>query len=564
VLLLVGCGTARELPLAATAPAPVSTRPRLNPPDTLAIGLANEPSTLAAPPGDGETARFVGQLVFSQLVALDDKLEPRADLAAGVPTIENGARWIGDGETRQLQVTFKLRPGARWSDGQPVRANDVLFTWQMALNPAFAATIGTERRYEKVEAPDDATVVFTFFSERSARAAAARQPNRYGFLRDQRGPVVDPLYVYGLPNWWIYPAHVLGPLLGGAGTNAPDLLATGGFARRPIGSGPYRADTWSAGNGYGLVARDDYWGGAPKIPRFVVRAGTADLVRSGAIDLLIGATMAELAPTPALRVERVPDLAWERLDLNLDAEPLKDRTVREALLLAIDRPALARAAGGTVVDGLPPASRPRAAPRAVDLARAGQLLDAAGWALAGDGVRVRGGKRLLLRLLTTDAPGRAQLAGRIAQSLAQVGVEVRLEARPPAELFDRVNGPLARRGFDLALYASTGDLDPLGDAVAWYGSRAIPTRANAFSGDNLPGLRSPEVDRIADEAAIALDPRRRGELLRALGEAVAAELPTIPLFAHPSAIAADARLRGAQPVPGLIGVGWNAATWEFR
>src|SRR5581483_7892688 len=136
----------------------------------------------------------------------------------------------GGGDARQLQVTFKLRPGARWSDGQPVTARDVVFTWQLALNPTLGGAIDTERRLEKVEAPDDATAVFTFFSERSARAAAARQPNRYGFLRDQQGPVVDPLYAFGLPDWWVYPAHALGPLVDDAPATSPkaaDALAKG-------------------------------------------------------------------------------------------------------------------------------------------------------------------------------------------------------------------------------------------------------------------------------------------------------------------------------------------------
>ncbi|HZR01498.1 MAG TPA: ABC transporter substrate-binding protein, partial [Chloroflexota bacterium] len=207
VLLLVACR-----PILPT-PAPTATppRPRHNPADTIVVGLPTEPTTLAAPPADSESARLVGQLLFAQLVGLDGQLAPRADLAEAVPTLENGgATWIGDGDARQLQVTFKLRPGARWSDGQPVTARDVVFTWQLALNPTLGGAIDTERRLEKVEAPDDATAVFTFFSERSARAAAARQPNRYGFLRDQQGPVVDPLYAFGLPDWWVYPAHALG------------------------------------------------------------------------------------------------------------------------------------------------------------------------------------------------------------------------------------------------------------------------------------------------------------------------------------------------------------------
>src|SRR5581483_9292123 len=201
----------------------------------------------------------------------------------------------GGGDARQLQVTFKLRPGARWSDGQPVTARDVVFTWQLALNPTLGGAIDTERRLEKVEASDDATVVFTFFSERSARAAAARQPNRYGFLRDQQGPVVDPLYAFGLPDWWVYPAHALGPLVDDAPATSPkaaDALAKGQFARQPVGAGPFRLASWAAGDRLTLAARSDYHGGAPRAKTLVLKLGTTDALRAGLrdgdVDLLLG------------------------------------------------------------------------------------------------------------------------------------------------------------------------------------------------------------------------------------------------------------------------------------
>ncbi len=591
VLLLVACRPILPTP----APSATPPRPRHNPTDTIVVGLPTEPTTLAAPPADGESARLVGQLLFAQLVGLDAQLAPRADLAEAVPTLENGgATWIGDGDARQLQVTFKLRPGARWSDGQPVTARDVVFTWQLALNPTLGGAIDTERRLEKVEAPDDATAVFTFFSERSARAAAARQPNRYGFLRDQQGPVVDPLYAFGLPDWWVYPAHALGPLVDDAPATSPkaaDALAKGQFARQPVGAGPFRLASWAAGDRLTLAARSDYHGGAPRAKTLVLKLGTTDALRAGLrdgdVDLLVGDAAANAEPSSGVRIESAPDTAWEHLDLNLDDQALRDPAVRSALMAAIDREALARAAGGTALDGVPggrpPVAPARAAPTGTpagvpspcssrgarggdcgpDPAAAGRALDAAGWAIGADGVRTKSGHRLQLRLLTTDSPLRARLAGAIAQQLAQVGVEVRVEARPAAELFDRPAGRLAQRDFDLALFASVGGPDPLSDLADLYGSAAIPGRGNAFTGENVAGLRSAELDRAVGEAAGTLDANRRLELLRTIQEVVARELPTIPLFVYPRAIAVEERLLGARPAPRVVGETWNAASWSI-
>jgi len=574
-VLLVAC---RDVPL-PQLPGPTATpaRPRQNPTDTIAIGLANEPATLAAPPQDGELARWVGQLLFSQLVGLDDKAQPRADLAESVPTLENGgARWIGDGDAKQLQTTFKLRAGAKWSDGQAVTAKDVVFTWQLALNGAFGNAIATERRYERVEAPDDATVVFTFFSERSARAAATREPARYGFLHDQRGPVVDPLYPLGLPGWWIYPAHALGPLVDNAPRSSPkaaDALAKGDFARKPIGSGPFRVE-----DGLRFGARSDYLGGAAKTKTLVLRTADAGALQRGEVDALVGAAADGVTEGAGVRVERAADSAWERLDLNLANEALADPAVRQAVLAALDRPGLAVSAGGFPLRGLPategaapasgapskPGATPAATPSAqpvpppdrAEPAQAGQLLDKAGWALGADGVRQKGGKRLQLRLVTTDAPLRTRLAGTIAQQLAQIGVETRVEARPAAELFDRSNGRLAKHDFDLALYASVGGLDPAADLAAWFGS--------APGGQNATSWTNGDVDRLAAEAEGTVDAAQRLTLLRQVAENVARDLPAVPLFTYARAVAFDARLDGLHAAPGTVGESWNATLWVLR
>lgn len=578
-LILLACRSV-SFPL-VSAPTATPVRPRLNPPDSIAVGLAREPSTLAAPPLEGDAARWIGQLLFSQLVGLDDTARPRADLAESVPTVENGgARWVGEAEDRRLVVTFKLRAGAMWNDGQPVTARDVVFTWRLALNPGFGSAIATERRYEKVEAVDDATALFTFFSERSARAAAAREPARYGFLRDQRGPVVDPLYLYGLPGWWVYPAHALGPLVDGAPRTSPkavEALAKGEFALRPVGSGPFRVE-----DGLRLAARPEYFGGAPKTARLLLRAAGAGALARGEVDALVGSPADSVEAGPGLRVDRVPDAGWERLDLNLANDALRDPAVRQAIDHAVDTLQLRQISGGFPIDGLPGAARPRVVvvpgpagaeanktpkgppPRGASPDAANRLLADAGWALGADGVRQKGGERLQVRLVTTDAPLRTRLAGAIAQQLAQVGIETRVEARPAAELFDRPGGRLARRDFDLALYASVGGLDAVADLAAWYATGSIPSPRSGFGGDNVVGLASPEIDHLVAEAATALDPTRRLDLLREASDAVAREYVTVPLFSYPRVVARDARFEGLAPVSGLVGESWNAASWRFR
>jgi peptide/nickel transport system substrate-binding protein len=579
-------------------PAPTGTpaRPRRGPPGTVTLGLSVEPTTLAAPPG-GEgwggqpyAARLAANLTMCQLVGIDALGQPYPDLAESVPTLEaGGARLLGEGDQRQLQTTFRLRRAARWSDGQPLTARDVVFTWELLLNPLFAPTVATAHRYERVEAPDDATVVFSGFSERSARAAAGRDPNRYGFLAGQRGPVLDPLYLFGLPHSWVYPAHVLGRLVDGDPRRSPraaDLLTASPYARAPVGGGPFALQDWQPGRRLAFAARADYHRGPPRLRAVHLSIAPPDQLAGalalGELDLLTAEALGGAPPTPpgAVLASR-PGAAVEGIDLNLDHPALRDRALREALLRALDRPGLAALVG--LAPAAPPAPAASPGPAAAtspgpavatspapatasdaaaaryprDLARAADLLVAAGWPPGSDGARSRGGRRLALRLLTTDDQPRRRLAEALRDAFAGVGVGVDVEARPLAELADR----LRRRDFDLALYAQLDGLDRLADLGERYAAAAIPSAANPWGGDNYPGLRSQTLDRLFADAATALERGRRDDLRRQAEDALLAELPRLPLAAHPRLAAFWPELTGLRLAAAPLGETWNVHEW---
>jgi peptide/nickel transport system substrate-binding protein len=552
--------------LVPARPTPTPARPRPNGPDALAIGVAREPTSVVAPPG-GEgwggaayAGRLAANLLFSQLVGLDDRGTPTPDLAEAVPTLDRGARFVGEGDARQLEVTFRLRP-ATWSDRQPVTARDVVFSWELALNPRVGATLSTEHRYERVEARDDRTVVFTSFSEQSARAAAAREPNRYGFLRDQRGPVVDPLFAVGLPNSFVYPAHAIGPLVDGQPRSSPkaaDLFATSSFAKNPVGSGPYALREWQPGAKLVFAARADYARGAPKVTTIVVAMGTPERLQAalagGEVDLLTWeATGATPIPTAGTQLTTAASWAREAIDVNLNRPPLNDVGVREALLRALDRATLAG----------PPQADPASARYPFDPTRAEALLDGAGWARGPDGTRAKSGVKLEPTLLTTDTPEHRALAQTLRDQLARVGVAAKIDARPAAELFDPVGGRLAQRDFDLALYGRVDGPDRLSDLAARYAGAAIPSRANGFAGENYPGLRSADLDRLFADAAATIDPAAREGLRRQIEETLLDELPTLPIVARMRVAVAPSNLRNLRLAAPSIGETWNAHEWAF-
>jgi ABC-type transport system substrate-binding protein len=96
---------------------------------TLKIGMSQEPDNLASWPGNMYVTAVAQNLFFESLVGVNDKMEPYAQLAEQIPTIENGgAKYVGEGENKQLVVTFKLKKGATWSNGDKLTSADVKFS----------------------------------------------------------------------------------------------------------------------------------------------------------------------------------------------------------------------------------------------------------------------------------------------------------------------------------------------------------------------------------------------------------------------------------------------------
>jgi peptide/nickel transport system substrate-binding protein len=508
----------------AAVETPTPARQRLSPAGTIVLALPAAPARLDSPPAthapttDVESAeQMVAHLLHARLVGIDEQGEPFADLVERVPTIENGgARWLGAGDARQLESTFTLRGGAA------VKADDVVRAWRTALD-ARPPAIATERRYERVEARDPYTVVMTLFSERSARAAAAREPNRHGFLRDQRGPVVDALYFMGLPNVWLGPG--------------PFALRE----RRPDGA-------------LLLDARPDYHRGAPKLRAIVLRpvdaAPALAQLAGGELDVLplerpTGALAGAVRGLRGVRVAVTPGPAAEVIEVNVTRPGVRDRGVREALLRALDRRALAEAAVGARLADELLADDPVARRHPPDVVAARQLLRAAGFAIGNDGVAARGVERPMLRLVTTDDRRRRDIAALVRDQLARIDVDIQVEPHPPGRLFDRQSGPLATGAYDLALVGAAAGLDPLGDLAERHaGATAALDRLLA---------RVP--------AALARDERRQ---LRAEVDAqLLEELPIVPLFTYPRLVATSPELSGVKPPRVAAPVTWNAHEWSL-
>jgi peptide/nickel transport system substrate-binding protein len=358
--------------------------------------------------------------------------------------------------TRRDSVTlaFDLDPRARWHDGTPVTARDVVFTMRRARDATVAPRLANvTRRIAAVEAEGERTVVF-----------------RYDHV------YAEQLYDAAF-HTAIIPAHLLERL-------PPTDSAWAPFVARPVGSGPYRWVRRQEGEFIELAGNEEFFLGAPAIKRVIVQVAVSPDAR---LNLLLagGADATDNIPPPlsnVARVEQAPHLKVfsvpssnlgyllfnHRNPANLE-EPhpiLGDRDVRRALILALDRRLLAHAVlgryGGVpygpvsaqlwIGHGTPSAARQ-------DQSTARRLLAGRGWVDRDrDGVREnRSGEPLVLRLmLPTSSQLRVQMALMIQEQLRQVGVQLELLRLEPAVWGER----RAASNFDIDFSAATQDPSP--------------------------------------------------------------------------------------------------------
>src|ERR671932_2311403 len=219
---------------------------------TVTIAIGREPDRLYNP--TSLSGQLVANLVFDRLVGLDDHMNPYPVLAAAIPSPDNGlVKLSGDGADRRLVVTMPLRDDVTWSDGEPFTADDVVYTWQLLMNPQSGFDTSVEDKLKSVDKVDDYTVRFSYLSANEARAL---DPERY---KDQgNDPVVDPLYRFGLYDApAIFPRHKLREIVGDDPRHSRQVSAieTSDFARNPVGTGPYVLSNWEPGTALTFTSR---------------------------------------------------------------------------------------------------------------------------------------------------------------------------------------------------------------------------------------------------------------------------------------------------------------------
>lgn len=513
------------------------------------VGLYQEPDNLNPYLAVQTASRLVRQVALEGLLKADPSGSYVPGLAEEVPTVENGGI-SADG----LTITYKLKSGLTWSDGDPVTAGDVKFTWDLIMDPA--SKVNSQTGYDKIESietPDDTTVVVTF---KEMYAAA--------------------LSLFSVKDA-ILPAHVLqGKPLDGAD-----------FNRMPEGTGPFMITEWTSADS--IIAdknpnfRED---GKPLLDRIVFKiipsneVGSAQ-IRSGEIDILWNLTEAQIPEFEAISdisLQVTPSSNIEYLGLNLSergtADPSKphpilgDQAVREALASAIDRtPIVDDLLNGKTEVATSPIGLGWAAPEGIEVPpydpeKSKSLLEGAGWTDGdGDGIREKGGVKLSLEISTPAGNQLRELTEQLLQEqFKAVGIDLVINNVPAATLFGNwgENGKLKRGDFDIVEDTWGADLDPDDFLSTLFTSDQIPTAENEGEGWNFFRLKDPALDAAIAEGRSSLEQDVRKAAYKTAAERIAANVIYIPLYKRSVIDAFRTTVSGQAPNP------WSEFTWNAQ
>ncbi len=338
-------------------------------------------------------------------------------------------------------LRYRMRAGLKWSDGKPITAHDVVWTYQMLKDPKVASP---QQQYaehmDSVVAESDSTVVFYF-------------KRRYPDMVTHSGLGISPKHVFAGTD----PAQI----------RSHPALVDPGNGRLPV-SGPFRIGAWAKGTQVTLVP-NEHAAVRPNLDQIVIRVipeVTTRLVelRTGRVDFTYPIPHDQIpqlrAQAPNVRFERQEKRLYDYVAYNPRSfEAFRDAEIREALGVAMDVPGIIRAlrmeefavtAGGPYSPVFKELHDPRQqAPLPHDPARARRILESKGWRDSdGDGVLDKGGKPFRFTLLTNSGnPRRADVSQIIQQQWKRIGVDAKIQMQETNTLFDR----LREKEFDAAL-----------------------------------------------------------------------------------------------------------------
>jgi len=468
----------------------------------------------------------VGYLAYARLVSFDGAGNLIPEMATAVPKVDAD------------QVTYKvtLRDGLKWSDGQDITADDVVFTFQLMFDPKYSAVTSRYRaqltaNLASVTAPDKKTVIFK--------------------TKTPYAPFIISFIPLG-----ILPQHVWSQL-------QPAEINSSPLNQVPqVVSGPMIPVKWDKGAQYQMKRNDLFFKGRANLDSYIFKVvpdavSVANQLKTGELDV----GQPDLSQWDSLAnvatIDRVsyvgPSFDYYIHNLDIAKTPkaaiFEDVQVRRALLTALDRKKVAEKvyfglaqAADSSVSGAQWVHSTTKTQYPYNVAKAEQMLDAAGWVKGSDGIRAKGGVRMEWELRTNVGNKvRETLITVLADQWKQIGANVTTN---PVQFPQLVTQLSQTRQFEMILLGISEGLDP--DSTQLWSSKSIG--GGALNG---AAYKSTKVDDLLDQAVKTLDRGQRKALYQQIQEVLMEDLPA-PLVTYPKTVwGVSKRVKG-----------WNVAAWN--
>jgi peptide/nickel transport system substrate-binding protein len=504
------------------------------------------------------------RIFYEPLAAFDPDGNLVPILAAAVPSLENGGV-AKDGRS----VTWKLKNNATWHDGKPFTADDVVFNWEYAADPATAATtIGNYQDIERVDKLDSHTVKVVFKKPKPFWAEA----------------------FCGAATGQIIPKHLFQAYKGGKSREAPTNL-------KPVGTGPYRFVEFKPGDMVRAELNPAYHqpnrpffdqlemkggGDAVSAARAVIQTAEYDFAWNmqvedeilrrmeqggkGKVDIAVAGNIEHIQCN---QTDPWKEVDGERSSLKANHAFLTDPAVRQALNLLVDRASIQEQIYGRL--GQSSANFLNAPSRfnsknmkwEFNVEKAGQILDQAGWKRGSDGIRAKDGKRLKVVYQTSINAPRQKTQAIIKQACGKAGIDVEIKSVVASVYFSSdVGNPDTYRKFytDIQMYTTTmGAPDPQ-TFMRQFLSTEIASKDNKWQGRNITRWRNAEYDRAFEASETEIDPVKRAVLFIKMNDLVIQDVVVIPVLWRSVISAVSNRLKNTE-VSGWDSNLWNVANW---
>jgi peptide/nickel transport system substrate-binding protein len=496
--------------------------------DTLVDGSIGDISGLIPNITSDSSSHDIGNYIYSNLVRTDKDLRLEGELAEG---------W--DISADQLTITFRLRKGVQWHDGEEVTAKDVDFTYRYMVDPKTPTAYGEPFR--------------------QVRLAEVVDPYTYRVRYEKP-------YSPALQNWgiWILPSHILeSPWKAGV-----DLRTTK-QNQHPVGSGPYLFKQWNTGEKIVLEANPKYWEGRPYINRVVTRI----IPDQSTIFLELKARNIDMTGLTPIQYRRQTDYpafnkafnkyrylsnSYAYLGFNLLDPRFQDKRVRQAIAHAVDKK--------EIIDGvLLGLARPAVGPYKpgtwwykadvktypFDPERAKALLADAGWKDKNkDGLLLKDGKPFSFTIRTNQGNQvRQQTAEIIQRRLRAIGIDAKIHI---VEWAAFLNTFIRKKDYEAIILGWGLGLDP-DQYDIWHSSQTGPDQLNHIS------YKNPEVDALLEAGRRTFDEAKRKAIYGKFQDLMAEEQPVVFLYVPDALPVVSSRVQGIAPA--AAGISYNFIKW---